>query len=580
MSSVFFNGRLWISPSVMSAINDSAMISPSLTVGNISCFVGQCTAGEPNVALPIGSPAEAASILGSGDLVTAVQKAFTPSNQTGGPATVLAVRVNPALQSSLTVMDGTGAAAIDVLSSGYGATTVLTSVAINEGSEQGQQLVVTANGASIVVDNILDQVASVQYTGSAQTATMSITGTTVTLSAPTGTIVATIPLATYSTVQQLVDYINTVSHFSAAVLGGFGDLTALNGLDFVTAQNVLVAFDVTANNQAMVNAMNTQVGGVLSATRAPTATQAPAVMAPTYLAGGSDGVVTNTQWSDALTMLQTVDLQWLSCVSGSPSIHAMADAHVQFMSTVGMMERRAISGPVLGTTDAAAEAEALSLNSDRTLLVHLGYWDYNAAGQLVLLPPYQTAALIAGMFSGVSPGTPLTNKTINVAGLERLLQYPTDTDPLLQAGVCPVYQAKTGFKIAQSISTWLATTAFDKTEMSCGAALDYTVRAVREAINVLVGQGGSPAILSQAISITDTTLRLCATPAPNGPGTIVGDANSPPYLGITAALVDDVLSVSFQCSPVIPVNYVPITVYAVPYSGTATASSSGSTVTT
>jgi hypothetical protein len=38
-----------------------------------------------------------------------------------------------------------------------------------------------------------------------------------------------------------------------------------------------------------------------------------------------------------------------------------------------------------------------------------------------------------------------------------------------------------------------------------------------------------------------------------------------------AQLIGDVLAVQFQCSPVIPVNYIPVTVFAVPYTGTASA---------
>jgi hypothetical protein len=50
---------------------------------------------------------------------------------------------------------------------------------------------------------------------------------------------------------------------------------------------------------------------------------------------------------------------------------------------------------------------------------------------------------------------------------------------------------------------------------------------------------------------------------------LVGDAQSPPYKNITVTLEGDVMRIEFQASPVIPVNYIPITIYAVPYSGSA-----------
>ena len=52
---------------------------------------------------------------------------------------------------------------------------------------------------------------------------------------------------------------------------------------------------------------------------------------------------------------------------------------------------------------------------------------------------------------------------------------------------------------------------------------------------------------------------------------LAGDAENPPYKGITATLEGDVLRVAFQCSPVIPINYIPVAIYAVPYSGSASA---------
>ena len=52
---------------------------------------------------------------------------------------------------------------------------------------------------------------------------------------------------------------------------------------------------------------------------------------------------------------------------------------------------------------------------------------------------------------------------------------------------------------------------------------------------------------------------------------IVGDKANPAYKNITASLEGDMLRVEFQCSPVIPVNYIPVTIFAVPYTGTAIA---------
>jgi len=568
----FFNGRLWVSPATMSKVDDSAMANQNLSVGNIVALIGPSVGGEPNTALRFGSPSEAEATLIDGELLTAVKKAFAPSNQVGGPATVVAIRVNPAVQASLVLNDSGANPVINLASADWGAWTNQIKVKIQAGSTTGLQATTQYGNSYYTQDNIARNAFQIQYTGVAASAQMSITGTTLSLSAPSGTNVATIDLTQFKTIQQLVDRINTVTGFTATVLDGNGEKPALNGLDYVSAQDVKSsAFTVTANLQALIDWFNSPAQGYVTATRATNAGTVPAAIPFTYLSGGSDGVTTNTQWSNAFTTLQNEDVQWVTPISSDPSIAAMADAHVQFMSTTGRKERRSIVGTATGTSDANAIAAAKAINSDRTSLVHLGFYDYDDNGNLTLFPPYILAAMISGAFSGVNPGTPLTNKTLAVRGLERNLRNPTDTDVLIEGGVLCVENTPNGYKVVKSISTWLVNANYNRVEQSVGWALDFTVRNVRNALDILRGEKATPQNMARAVSIADSTLRQLAKPEPSGPGVLAGDAQNPAYKNITAVLDGDVLGVSFQCSPVLPINYIPVTVFAVPFSGSASA---------
>lgn len=570
--SYFFNGRLWVSPATMSVVDDSAMANQNLSVGNNVAYIGTSTGGQPNTVLSFGSPDEATATLISGELLTAVLKAFAPSDQTGGPATVNAIRVNPAVQSSLNLLDGTNAQVIALQSTDYGQYTNQIKVKVETASTTGKKLTTQLGNAYYSQDNVYRNAFSVQYTGAAASATMTIAATTVTLQAPTGSTVATLDLNSFPTIQQLVDAINATAGFSASVLDGNGTQVALNGLDFVTAQDVKTAvFNATATLQACVDWLNSQGEGFVTATRVANAGTLPANIGFTYLTGGSDGTTTNTNWGNALTTLQTADVQWITPISSDPAIAAMVDAHVQYMSSIGRMERRAICGTPLSTTDTLAISAAKALNSDRTSLVHIGYYDYDANGNLTLYAPYMTAAIIAAMFAGSNPGTPMTNKTMTVRGLERNLRNPTDTDPLILGGVLCVENTPTGYKVVKSISTWLTNTNYNRVEQSVGAALDFTVRNVRNALDPLRGQKATPINMARAVSITDSQLRQLAQPEPIGPGVLAGDQQSPAFKNIQAFLSGDVLGVQFQCSPVLPINYIPVTVFAVPFSGTASA---------
>lgn len=570
--SYFFDGRLWITPATMSVVDDSALANQNLSVGNNVAFIGTSTGGAPNTVLSFGNPSEAEAALISGPLLDAVKKAFAPSTQTGGPATVNAIRVNPAVQSSLNLLDASNAQVIALQSTDYGQYTNQIKVKVETASTTGKKLTTQLGNAFYTQDNVFRNAFSVQYTGAAVTSVMTIAAATVTLQAPSGSTVATLDLNSFPTIQQLVDAINSTAGFSASVLDGNGAQAALNGLDFVTAQDVkTAAFTATATLQACVDWFNGQGEGFITATRAANAGTLPANIGFTYLTGGSDGTTTNTNWSNAFTTLQTADVQWITPISSDPAIAAMADAHVQFMSGIGRMERRAICGTALGTTDTVAIAAAKAINSDRTSLVHIGYYDYNASGNLTLYAPYMTAAIIAAMFAGSNPGTPMSNKTMAVRGLERNLRNPTDTDPLILGGVLCVENTPTGFKVVKSISTWLTNTNFNRVEQSVGAALDFTVRNVRNALDVLRGQKATPINMARAVSIADSQLRALAKPEPVGPGVLAGDQTNPPFKGLQAVLAGDVLGVQFQCSPVLPINYIPVTVFAVPFSGTASA---------
>lgn len=570
--SVFFGGRLLVSPTVASTVDDSGLVNTNLSVGNVVALLGQSTGGAPNTVLRFGTPSQAKAALLDGELLTAVLQAFDPSSETGSPAQVVAVRVNPAVQASLALLDSLSASVITLKSTDYGLYTNQIKVKVESGTTAGKKLTVQFGNNYYTADNVARNAFSVVYNGALATAVMSVTNSAITLQAPTGTTVATIDLNTYKTIQQVVDRINAVTGFTAAVLDGNGSKNALNGLDTVTSQNVkTTTYTALANLQACVDWFNSVGEGYVDATRVAGAGTVPANLAFTYLTGGSDGTTTNTNWSDAYTTLQQADVQWVVPISSDPAIHAMNDAHCAFMSSVGKMERRGVVGTPLSTSDSAALTLAKALNSDRTSLVHLGFYDYNADGALTLYAPYLLAAKIAGAFSGVNPGTPLTNASLKVRGLERLLRNPTDTDQLISGGVLCVESTTRGFRVVQSVTTWLNNSNYNRVEVSTGVAVDYVARNVREALDVLRGEKATPILLSRAVSITESRLRELARAEPQGPGVITGDTASPAYRNIKASIAGDVLRVEFECQPVIGVNYVLVSIFAKAYSGSATA---------
>jgi hypothetical protein len=269
-------------------------------------------------------------------------------------------------------------------------------------------------------------------------------------------------------------------------------------------------------------------------------------------------------------------VQWVVPLSGSEYIWYMADAHVQFMSGPGKMERRCFVGGdiVLSTLQQGisdAQDAAIALNSDRTALVFPPILAYNDDGVLTALPAYFLAAQVAGGFAAMNFGNTMTNKVLKIQGLDPLVTNVYDSDTLINSGVCGIRKTQRGYIVSKAVSTWLSNDNYNRVEISTGVALDYVARTVREALEIFVGRKASPITLHEAISTTDSVLRELSRPEPVGVGVIVGDETNPAYKNITAEIQGDILRVWFECSPVIPINFVLIGVYAKAYSGSASA---------
>lgn len=652
--SVFFNGRLLTTPAVASQIDDTAMANKNLTVPLNMAIVGRADSGEPQVVHRFSDPISAQTILQGGELLKAIEKAFSPSAQTYGPQEIFAIRVDPATQGRLVVDNGdspeTGAvqalgaedpdfnvklaseaSAMDDNYNGYmikmtsgaakGETNLITGyigatkiaalryawknppavgddyetapasvcfeskdfgvnanrikIKIQTGTTAGTKKFYSAYGSDqIIEDDISATYIIAEYTGEEASCLVEITKDEVIVSA--GDIASEVELyraalATYDTVEKLTDFLNSKPDIDAACESKYRDYPTQAALDYKAGFSISAgATAITANLQAIVDFINSNAEPYITAYRPMEAGEVPANFDWEFLAGGETGVATTTDWQDAINLLQGEDIQCLVPLTANAAVHAMGQAHCQFMSENGSMERRMIVGGALGETIVEVTARAYDLNDDRVYLVSPGYKDYDDDGELITFAPYMLAAIVGGMITGSDPGTSLTNKSLAIYGLEKKYVNPTDTDRLIKAGVIAIASTKTGYKIIQSVSTWLNNDNYNRVEMGTGFAVDYVARNVREGLEDLKGAKGTSTLLSRAVSITESKLKELSRPAPLGPEVIVGDEKNPAFKNITATLEGDVLRVYFQCSPVIPVNYVLVGISVVPYSGTAT----------
>lgn len=563
----FFNGHRYVTPTIQSRVVDGGMMSLNSPVGNTLCIIGSSDAGIPKTPIYLSSPGQAAEVLRGGELLKAVQLAFAPSTQTNAPQTIIAMRVNPATQSTGVLKDSAVAAVINITSTDYGLFTNQIKVMIETGTTKGKRVSTKLNDVYYTNDNTFRDAFTVSYIGANATATMAISNTEVTL---VDSITTTIDLTAFKTVRDVVDRINSNPNYVAASVSGSELTLALNGLDTLAATSIkAVTVTATANLQAIVDWINAK-DFLINATRVASAGTVPAnTVGWLNITGGTNGVTLTQQWFDCLAALQAEDVQWIVPLSSLPAVWSMTDGHCQYMSTSGKAERRAFVGSTSGVTSAVALTDAFAINSDRTAYCYPGIYDYNAGGDLTLYPAYMTAAILGGSFAGINPGETMTNKSIRVAGVEYPLSTPAETDPLILGGVLSVSKDKTkGIKVVQAISTWLINSAANRTEISTGTAADYVSRTIREMLNVYIGRKGSPYTIAEAKAAVDSALRILARPEPLGLSILVGD---PGFKNVTARIDGDALIVDFEASIVTPLNFIFISIHANQYRSTLAA---------
>jgi len=304
--------------------------------------------------------------------------------------------------------------------------------------------------------------------------------------------------------------------------------------------------------------------------------------------GSTGGVpypgIRQTDWDDAIDLLKTEDIQLISTVSVDPSVWASLSTHCSYTSGVGRSERIGFVGGFgtdggyiagLGkwgnTTDqnnsiAYMISQAQGLNSDRMVYVGPGVKAYDENGVLTTYNGAYAAALVAGMFAGSDVATAMTHKTIKVFGLEYNLRW-ADLEALLTAGVLPLeYDPGRAFRVCQSITTWLRNDKYNRREVSVRRTADFVARQVRDRLDRdFVGTKGTKTTL---ISIKNATISVLTQMA--RAELLAGDEANPPFKNIQCRLEGDTCWVDFEASPVIPINYIPVTIHLTVFTSTVT----------
>ena len=161
MSSIFFNGRTTSIPGAYVEVNAAALAAVGISAVGVVALVGEARGGSPyNGATPVHSisnPGSVARTFKSGDLVEAAAIAFDPALDIaipGGANELRLVKVNPATQSTLTLLDGSANPSLVITSKDYGVDTTQISVDVSAGTTSGTLYTITRGETVETFDNV------------------------------------------------------------------------------------------------------------------------------------------------------------------------------------------------------------------------------------------------------------------------------------------------------------------------------------------------------------------------------------------------------------------------------------------
>ncbi len=477
---IYFGGRTILVPGAYAQGDASALVEIAVAALNVVMIVGTSQGGEPLKPLVFNAAGSdrAAAALRGGPLLEAMNAAWSPSPSTPGADVIIAVRVNPAVQADLDLVDGqaTPATALTVKARDWGQHGNGTQVAILAGAVNPAHRIVAIKKVADGLDQRspeLGNVLGLAYVGNG-TATVLVHKVAGVPTLEVGVVGATDGSASFvkaltdpevDTIAKLAAWLTAQTGVSVKVYGAEGMPSAQ--LDPFSAPQGLSSspLPLTAVNGAVCDWINRYSPVAIAEFVNNASPVAP--IGPTFLAGGSDSVPTMTQWNLALKALETQPGYFLVPATGDEAVHQACLDHVLRMSDIKIKRRRQLfvgcepgTPEFLPTGDVDfgdLEQRIFKLNSPRCLVATPGV-KVSINGREETRGSWLLAAMLAGMKAGMLPQESLTYKLVKVLGLEGTFDL-LEQEQAITLGATPVTAVPgAGFRVVLSQLAQLTST--------------------------------------------------------------------------------------------------------------------------
>ena len=489
----------------------SRIATPASAVGLTSsgnvCFIGVSTGGTPGVLLSASNQNEARQILRSGPLFDVVFNALNPGGNLV-PQTVYFVRVNTATQATEVLLSGANDQVIRLRSRDYGLYTNL--IRVTTTGTNTKSVTIELGNQTETFNNIQRQSINIHYTGNGTSAVLNVTATelnTTITGSSDGSGSQTVEFNAFSTIEQVVGFINTQAGYTASLVDGVDGDSPSNQLDLVSNLNIRTNAQVLSSNvQAVIDTINS--GSSLVTAEFVSHRALFDNVTDLYLDGGSEGSSDPINYGNVLTTLEGEDVQLLGTDNNNSAIHAMVNAHVRLTnSTEGRNERQAILGG--GSGDGTLEAtitEARAINNESVYIAYGRIRDFDANGNITEQSSVIFAAKLLGQASASGIIQPLTfNEVTGRELITRLTRSNLET-AILGGVIVPKISSNGTIQVTRSISTFQQPNLI-KNEFSMQRIALFTSKDLREFVETrFVGRGGDTSVLASIRS--EVTNRL------------------------------------------------------------------------
>lgn len=559
-----FNGASIRKPGAYSKFKVDNSSGGDLAANDTLFLIGESSAGAPGSVEGIQNFSTSnldalVAKYGSGPIVDCAIAAVRPSKTPGigGAGRILVYKTNASIQAQATLLKSASQFAV-VKDQAYGLGGNFYSVVVAAGDSGSQKNIsVTKLGGTTesLGENPAKSIISVQYTGNATTAALSIAGSTranLTLTTTLagdqtdGSVNLSVALAG-KTMKQLVDYINAQVGYVASISTASFSVNPANDLDPVSSISILTAKILLRLQKEIIELINTSARVVATEPSQPLGgvpdNQTKA------LSGGAQGASTNSNFSTGMSNSLGVDYNVLLPAISRDASEDIADADTGFTDpsstyTIAAVLAAQVSHLILrGNTKNRREAQGMggvrksskaaaysAINSVASENMQVAMQDVvfsDATGNLKVGHPHVFAALCSGIRLGTDVGEPLTHKFINALQVGHFINAETlipagdfdpnlDGDDAIDNGVLFSEKFGNGFRIVVDNTTYGQDDSFIFNRGSVIEASYFTFKTLREtAENIFVGKKVSNGLAKSIKNAVRNKLRELNAPDVN-----------------------------------------------------------------